>query len=300
MLATDRVTAIAVLVAMKRRLLSSVAMVSLAVAPAFAADLPTKAPIVKAPDRPALADPWSGFYVGLNAGGAWASSKANASSSCATALPYLCSGAPGGAANLAAVLAAGSGTATASGFIGGVQTGYNWHSNNLVYGLETDIESFHIRASRSGSAPYPAPGAITGVVPAGTTFTIGSTTKTDWLYTLRGRAGWANGNFLAYVTGGLALSTIGVTNTFTDTFGGMEAASGSATKAGWTVGAGFEWAINTHWTAKAEYLYVQFPSVSATGIISSSNAGGAAYTQAISMSADLTAHLARAGVNYKF
>ena len=64
---------------------------------------------------------------------------------------------------------------------------------------------------------------------------------------------------------------------------------------GWTVGAGIEWAFANNWTARVEYLYVDFGSVTATGII-----GASPYANGISTSTDLSAQIARAGVNYKF
>jgi outer membrane immunogenic protein len=35
---------------------------------------------------------------------------------------------------------------------------------------------------------------------------------------------------------------------------------GSTTRAGWTVGAGVEYAFTEHWTTRLEYDYLRFPS----------------------------------------
>lgn len=66
---------------------------------------------------------------------------------------------------------------------------------------------------------------------------------------------------------------------------------------GWTAGAGIEWAFDQHWSARAEYLYVHFDAITASGFVFSP---GGAYGSAISTSTDLSAQIARAGINYKF
>jgi outer membrane immunogenic protein len=59
------------------------------------------------------------------------------------------------------------------------------------------------------------------------------------------------------------------------------------------------WALNRNWSVKAEYLYVKFASVNASGFLVSATPPPG-YANAISTSADLTARIARGGVNYKF
>ena len=77
---------------------------------------------------------------------------------------------------------------------------------------------------------------------------FGCTTSDTWLSTVRGRAGYAFGGILPYVTGGLAVGDIRAN------MPGFAVAS--TTNAGWTVGAGLEVALPGNWTAKAEYLHV--------------------------------------------
>ena len=67
--------------------------------------------------------------------------------------------------------------------------------------------------------------------------------------------------------------------------------SSSATKTGWTVGAGLEAALTNNWTAKVEYLYVDLGSFNC-GLACS----GVLTTDKVSFNANLL----RAGVNYKF
>lgn len=271
-------------------LLSTVAVIGFA-SIASAADLPVKAPV----SAPAAPDPnnWTGFYVGLNAGGVWGRSRNDTSLDCSFINGYICNASSGPTANAAAVNASGSGAITDSGFTGGIQAGYNWQINYLVYGLETDFGAFKLNGSRQASGIYGA-GSPLGI--AGNLYTVGSSFDADWLFTFRGRLGFAlPSNLLAYVTGGLALTRIGITNSFRDSGVLAETASGSGQKTGWTVGGGLEWAISKHWTVKGEYLYLNFGQVTASGLIQRG-----AYAQGISTSADLTAQVARLGVNYKF
>ncbi len=275
---------------MKSRFLGSVAVLPVLFAgPAFA----------EAPASPA--NDWSGFYIGANAGGAWGNSDATTTTDCNSPITppsYFCSASGAGAANAVAVGAAGTGSINASGFIGGVQAGYNFQVSSLIFGLETDFDSFHLRGSRQGASTYP----VGFVVPAGGPFTVTSSFGTDWLYTLRGRFGvQIASNLMGYATGGLAVTRLTVSSSFSDNVapGAVENASQSKLKTGWTAGGGLEWALTNNWSVKAEYLYVDFGQVAATGTITNAAAPGG-YSHGMSTSSDLTAHVARIGVNRKF
>jgi outer membrane immunogenic protein len=255
-----------------------------------------KAPVYKAPVEAVYN--WTGWYVGANAGALWGQSDVTSSAPCtATGSPpgYFCT-TTSGLANGAAVGAAGTGSLSASGFTGGVQAGYNWQTGNVVLGLETDFNAFHFSGSQTVSAHYPVSGPLVGT---GNVFTVGTSADADWLFTARGRIGWTvTPNVLGYATGGLAVTQLKAANSFSDDQGATGGGSNSATKTGWVVGGGVEWAFDKNWSAKAEYLYVDFGSVSVNSIITSPISGG--YSQAISTSADLTANIARVGINYKF
>jgi outer membrane immunogenic protein len=283
----------------KKLLLATTALTAfVAVGSASAADMPIKAPSL--PPVPAFT--WTGFYVGANAGWTWGRSNANTSANCNVAFgaippfAYFCD-TTAGAPNGAAVNSAGTGTVTSSGFTGGLEAGYNWQFSSLIYGLETDFGAFHLKGSNQAGGPYP-----TGTFISAGAFAENYSIETNWLYTFRARLGVpVTPSLMAYATGGLALTRLEVRNSFSDNVGPGASgnATGDATNAGFVVGGGLEWAITNSWSVKAEYLYLDFGKATATGTITN-NPPGIAYAQGISTSSDLTAQVARVGVNRKF
>jgi outer membrane immunogenic protein len=225
---------------MNRFTLASVGLLALAgsLGAASAADLSRPAPIATKAPYFAPAYNWTGFYGGINGGGAWGTSDWNG-------LPASFN--------------------VSGGLIGG-QLGYNWQFGQFVYGLEGDADWADIR----GNA---------GNIGCG----LGTcTTKNDFLATVRGRLGYAIDRWMPYVTGGLAIGDIRTTTPFT---GGVD-----QTNAGWTVGAGIEFAIAGNWTAKAEYLYVDL------GNVNCSVSCGLPFGNSVS----LTESVVRGGINYRF
>jgi outer membrane immunogenic protein len=106
---------------------------------------------------------------------------------------------------------------------------------------------------------------------------------------LSGRAGYAADRVLFYVTAGGAFANVQTT------FNGVTT---SRNQAGWTAGAGLEWAFADNWTAKIEYLYVNIGSGTVNCVTAAClGANGGA---AIPISVSLTENLFRAGVNFKF
>ena len=91
-----------------------------------------------------------------------------------------------------------SSSAAADGLIGGVQGGYNWQVNALVFGIEGDI-SFADWSQRSVAFDRPLDqfgiaADVEGI----------ESVDVDFLASVRGRLGMAFGNALLYGTGGLA------------------------------------------------------------------------------------------------
>lgn len=231
---------------------------------------------------------WTGFYVGVNGGYAWGDSKHSSSFSCTVVgnCPFVAASEP-------VIANAASGTLDANGWTGGVQAGYNIQAGSLVYGVEVDFNYLDVNGSR----------AAAGTTPAGSNFVTGSSVSADWLMTARARLGWTmSSTVLAYVTGGLAVADLEVSNNFRDFTlvpATQGASSSSDTKLGWTVGGGLEVALNRNWTLKGEYLYVDFGRITTAASVNNVPFAGNS-PDILSTSGDLSLHTARVGLNYKF
>jgi len=248
------------------------------------------------------------MYVGFYAGGVWGRGKSSANTNCpafgvADGGYYCDTSDPTSLPNGAAVTNAASGSVSSGRFTGGIQAGRNWQTGSFVYGVEADFGAFKLRGARSTSGVYPANSPAT--VNAGETFVVSNSFGTDWLFTARGRIGWAASNWLVFATGGLAVSRVTIASSFSDNhlFGTDPGATGSASaskvKTGWALGGGLEYALTRNWSLKGEYLYVDLGSVSVVNNVSVF-ANGAGYSNALGVSTDLTAHIARLGANFRF
>jgi outer membrane immunogenic protein len=251
--------------------------VILGIGAASAADLPART-YTKAPVMVDRAYSWTGCYVGGNVGSAWGRSNP-------TTVLTNAAGAPLTNANALSINALDSPNIRLDGFTGGGQIGCNYQTGNFVFGIEADFNAFDLNQRLSQTA--------TGTFPIGVgTFTVNNTVKTDWLITARPRIGYAWDTFLLYATGGLAVTNVRYSTSFSGA-DENEAASFDKKAIGWTVGGGFEYALTRNWTTKVEYLYANFGSPSITAI---DNDGTTLFNHKVS----LTANIVRVGANYKF
>jgi outer membrane immunogenic protein len=281
-------------------LLSAVVTTCL-VGSALAADLPSrKAPPPAPYISPVAISSWTGFYVGVNAGGTF-----NASSNIALT-PSLDFGPfPSG---FAAAQSIGAYPIFLTGqrkfgFLGGGQIGFNWQFGPLVTGFEADIQGVGARSTSSGALFNGAPPPANFSAPV---FGIATASRRlDYLGTARGRIGFAVDRALLYATGGLAYGrtelayagTIGFPSAPTVFLSGASATS--RTSFGYTLGAGVEYAFWNNWSVKAEYLYYDLGRHST--IIGGSFTNFAPPTGGFSTaSVRDNGHIIRAGLNYRF
>jgi outer membrane immunogenic protein len=240
---------------------------------------------------------WSGFHVGANAGLAAGTSHAVTSMTCLDTSqvildPALHECAFNLPSQFAAIAAAGTGRLSDRGFAGGGQAGLNWQTGGLVWGFEVDAETFKLAVSRSAIAANPA--NLADLI------TVASSFDTDWLLTARGRIGWAiEPQVLLYATGGVALTGLSASNLISSASGSLGAANSSGLVTGWVLGGGAEWALNRNWTVRGEYLYLDFGKVTANAQ-SNNIAAPTTFDNALATSTDLSAHIVRGGLNYKF
>jgi high affinity Mn2+ porin len=156
-----------------------------------------------------------------------------------------------------------------TGLTGGYQAGYNKQlANHVVLGVEADA-SFGSPLDAVRLAPSPF------------------NTTLDYVSTVRGRAGYAFGRWMPYLTGGFAWGHSHVN--LNDGAGSVFAAPGQI-QTGWTAGAGVEFAVSGNWSAKLEYDYIDL--------------GRQSYDLAgfglPSVSVDPRVNLVKLGLNYRF
>ncbi len=241
---------------------------------AFAADLPARSGPVAAPFVPPVFT-WTGFYAGLNAGYGF-----NRNDVDTVGTPGFVGLIPGG--GVPASLRVGG-----DGFVGGGQIGYNWQFGQTVFGVEADLQ--YAWAGRSSS--FVGGGGL-----------ITSAGRDDgYLGTVRARLGFAADRFLIYATGGLAYGSFDTALSVTTAAGAggpVWGGSSDSVRAGWTAGAGLEYAITNNWTVKLEGLYYDLgrQTITAAPLNAAAVATGVAYQGRVQN----TGTIIRAGMNYKF
>ena len=274
--------------------LKGVAIAALTVSGAVAAqaaDLPTR----KEAPAPIFVPPpftWTGFYVGLNAGGIITSGSRSVTFANPAAGAFLAADEPGGL---------GSGK---DGFIGGGQAGYNWQTGAFVLGVVTDFDGTTISKSTNFVSPgFAGVGVPGGLV--GDTLVVNAKASLDWLGTTRGKVGFVvtpDNRLQIYGTGGVAygggsanFSVFDANNNF------FLNGNPSSTRVGWTIGGGVEYALTNNWTLGAEYLYVDLGSSHFTTPAATFAGFGNAFNGLYATGKiDYNASVARAFVNYKF
>jgi outer membrane immunogenic protein len=201
---------------------------------ASAADLPARA-YTKAPAMVAPIYNWSGFYIGLNGGGASS---------------HDCWGIHNVAGvELAATLNEGCNNAT--GAVVGGQVGYRWQSANWVFGVEAQGDWANLKGSNASLAAI----------------LYDNQTKVDAIGLFTAQVGYAWNNALLYVKGGAAVtdnsysSFFPVGNVFAAAF--VPFNSASDTRWGGTVGAGVEYGFAPNWSVAVEYdhLFMGNPNI---------------------------------------
>ena len=221
---------------------------------------------------------WTGFYVGGVAGGAWGNTRARSTVSVGNGTVVI-------NPSDAAALAATSNDKTKTGFVGGIEGGYNYQMDNWIFGIEGDWSSMDLKNSNNKTL-------VSGANPP-ITYTLNQSIKTDWLVTLRPRIGYASGPWMGYATGGFGWSELKFNINFADTRDPNDALSTSSksTKTGWVAGLGGAYAFTPNLSLKGEWLYADFGHV-----------GSAVVNNFVSITPSdvVKANMIRFGLDYKF
>ena len=223
-----------------KTLAASVALLLLT-APAWAADpvVPTPA-FVEPPEEEA--HDWTGPYIGLQGGFGWAQFEQTS--------------------GVFPLFASGSTLALNGPFIG-VHAGYNQQWDNVVLGIEGDINAAWMRADfETGANRIPGSARI------------------DWFGSIRARLGYAADETLLYATAGLAAAGANIDIP-------AVLPSDSQTHVGWTAGVGIEHMFDEDWSVRGEYRYHDF--------------GTATYfSNIVATDVNLRMHTVKIGLSYHF
>jgi outer membrane immunogenic protein len=229
---------------------------------------------ISSKDKEVMAAPapscnWSGFYVGVVAGGAFGSNRA-------TDIDGYNS--PPGI----------NWDYQVGGFTGGAEAGYNFQFGSFVLGPEVDLGYMSLGTDHRSIEPVPfnANGKDTF-----------AQNDSNFYTTLRARLGWTTHNWLLFITGG----GIGLNDQarvsddcITGNCGGdtLNDRNDYDFLFGWTVGGGVEYMFNCHWSMKVEYLYFNLgdDTVTETNRFGSTEHFGN----------EIDGNVVRLGLNFKF
>jgi outer membrane immunogenic protein len=275
---------------------------------------------------------WSGMYLGLNAGYGWSGhgvqTTSDAYNQYANSWNSNAGITVGSVQPINGLAQANSGWSSVnqSGFLGGLQAGYNYQfGKKIVIGLETDIQG----SSMNGSSTYSGAAKTDYWRPAG----AGQLVQTEhmvaggdvqagmnWFGTLRGRVGYLiTPTFLTYATGGLSYGGVYAQTNFISSSNVISNLNGSTTYAqilsgkgqatnslvGWNAGAGAEWMLISNWSLKTEAIYYDLGSMLLTGngyspTVTDSTIRGQYQAVNTKTSIRYNGVIARMGVNYHF
>lgn len=251
---------------MLKKFLLGVSVVSMMSVSASAADM----------IEPIADTSWTGAYIGLVGGYGWGDVDATSDVSVVVAGPAI------------QFVGISNDSVDADGVLLGGQVGFDVDAGNgLVIGLAGDMSWSDMEGDTciegAGCVP-PSPDDSYAEV------------DVNWLATVRARAGFATGDLLVYATGGVAFADVDAYLTFID--GPADPSrNDSKTHIGWVVGGGAEFRVMENMSIGAEYLYVDLgdenydlPGVDPTVVGS----------QFIETEADITAHIVRGSLNFRF
>ena len=127
----------------------------------------------------------------------------------------------------------------------GAHLGVQHQFGAVVLGVEAGwVTTFRDRSGSSSCNP------LIACIPG-----LRETAQLNDILTIGGRAGWAAGKWLPYITGGYADGRFGFR---TDDANGKLIEQGSTRQPGWYLGGGVEWAVSPGWTAGVEYRHYEF------------------------------------------
>ena len=242
---------------------------------------------------------WDGWYAGGQVGESWGNTDYRNTASTQTNNLFRNTSLAGPASELNVLGKVNEQSLAFGGFVG-----RNWQFDDVVVGVEANYNYLSGLKSSTGGSIGPIqvaePGLILGpgqTAVDGVTLTGRSALQVHDEITFRGRAGWATGDFLPYMFGGLAVGRMDVSSTISSSVQRtiFNAGGGSTTfalpqfaltstvgksnafVAGWTAGLGFEYMVWSNVFLRAEWEYIQFMSIQETAVSENSVRAGLGY-----------------------
>lgn len=240
--------------------------------PAMAADLATKASTYQAPV--AAAFNWTGFYVGGHLGEGWEEDHVtNVGTINSANFPF-------GATH----------KISPSGFLGGVQGGFNWQfSPNWLIGVEGDFSWADVKGEASSA------GAVSLAVVSH------YNEKVNWISTFTGRIGYVSNNWLLYGKAGWGWADTEGSSYTTNAAGAITTTTTSGeTRSGWVAGGGVEWGFLPNWTVKLEYDYLELGTDTTSSAVTYGTTPPVLTGVTLLREHDTHINLLKAGINYRF
>jgi len=214
----------------------------LAAQSAFAADLPTKAPVNKAPMAAGI--PWTGFYVNGGVGyGIWA-----ADTTIVDTATGVCTNCP-------------TQVQGGKGWLATIGAGYDYQfTPQIVAGIFGDASLSSLKGTIQDGFPF-----LAGEIKQTSSWSIGA--RGGWLVTPKTLSYWNGGYTGARFSGtDMVITITGTPTPFT---------TPAFTANGWFLGGGLETSVAPNWFWRTEYRYAYYgskslPEANATGLAGSS------------------------------
>lgn len=165
-------------------------------------------------------------------------------------------------------------------------------ANGFVLGAELDHSQMHFEESRS-TGPQP-----TATFPS-LTYDFGNAINVDSKMSLRARFGYASGQHLFYLTGGVARVDADASASVASNGNYLKRGVASETLDATEIGAGYEYDFGNQWSLRAEYIRTDADDFSYdTAYLAGSSFVTPAYTETFRQSLEFDSF--RIGLSYRF
>lgn len=244
-----------------------------------------------------LANPshFKGPYAGLNLGVAFGNNQVSTNTGEVTNTSYFST-----PTDIYLVNSAGEWEKQPKAMTIDLQMGHDWVWKQITYGIALNYGWLPLSSSNTVNKT-----ALNNI----NNFSVNTAMSTNWLFTLRGKFGYQRllkFHSLLYLTGGLAVTKLKISNAYYDNSAleGVGSSESAQNQIGWTIGTGIEIAAFKNMSVNFEYLYIDIPSIKTTNFIFNTQGGFGIPEKSLaspfSTSGNFYANLLKVGLNYRF